>query len=99
MRAGGTELISHMLEGNCVPVVGAPRSAPACLGFARHLYSSTGESSCPFSLESSVLFQAGGWGSSHARNSSWRGEIEALPLSFHERSHLEAGCGYCSLSW
>lgn len=59
MRAGGTELISHMLEGNCVPVVGAPRSAPACLGFARHLYSSTGESSCPFSLESSVLFQAG----------------------------------------
>lgn len=56
MWAGGTELISHMLEGNCVPVVGAPGSALACLGFARHLYSSAGERSCPFSLESGVLF-------------------------------------------
>lgn len=59
MWAGGTEQISHTLEGNCVPVVGAPRSAPACLGFARHLYNSAGESSCPFSLEQCAF---SGWG-------------------------------------
>jgi len=61
MWAGATALISHPLEGNSVPAVGAPRSAPAYLGFERHLYISAGEGSRPFILGSSVLFQAGGW--------------------------------------
>lgn len=60
MRARGTELISHVLEGNSVPAMGAPRSALACLGFARLLYKSAGESSCPSSQESSVLFSGCG---------------------------------------
>lgn len=67
--AGGTELISHMVEGNCDPVVATLRSVPACLGFARHLYNSAGESSCPFSLKSMVLFRLRTYGF-FARNSS-----------------------------
>lgn len=58
--AGVTEWVSHILEGNSVPVVNAPRSDPACLGFARHLYCSTGGSSFSFSTRECVLFQAGG---------------------------------------
>lgn len=58
--AGGTELISHTLEGNCVPVVRAPRSAPTCLGFARHLYYSTGRSSLSFFTREQSAFS--GWG-------------------------------------
>lgn len=58
--AGGTEWVSHTLEGNSVTVVNAPRSAPACLGFARHLYCSTGESSFSFSTRELCAFSV--WG-------------------------------------
>lgn len=58
--AGGSELFSHTLEGNSVPVVGALRSVPACLGFLRHLYYSTGGSSLSFFTRELCAFS--GWG-------------------------------------